>query len=78
LYYAPNATENWIWGSNTYTSFSSYKTGSTQDANSQYADPMFVNTNAKPPTTLLNLQVRAGPGVVEGDHPESRVDRGTF
>jgi hypothetical protein len=60
LYYALNSSENWIWGSNTYTSFSSYQTGSTQDANSHYADPMFVNTNAKPPTSLPNLKVQAG------------------
>lgn len=61
LYFAPGSTENWVWGSQTYTSFGSYKTGvNPQDQNSHYADPMFVNTNAKPPTTLPNLKVQPG------------------
>jgi hypothetical protein len=46
LYYAPNSSENWIWGSGTYTSFSSYQMRSTQDANSQYADPKTIDIGA--------------------------------
>lgn len=73
LYFAPNSTQNWCWNYNagnntcglTYTTFGSYKSGTCvlgtcQDANSQYADPMFVNINAKPPLTLPNLNVNAG------------------
>jgi hypothetical protein len=67
LYYAPNSSENWIWGSNTYTTFSTYQAGAKQDANSQYADPMFVNINATPPTTLPNLNVHSGsPALAKG------------
>jgi hypothetical protein len=60
LYYAPDSSENWIWGSKTYTAFSTYQSGAKQDANSQYADPMFVNISATPPTTLPNLNVQSG------------------
>jgi hypothetical protein len=68
LYYAPSSTQNWCWGYNpntgncthTYTTFSSYQSGAKQDANSQYADPAFVNINATPPTTLPNLNVASG------------------
>jgi hypothetical protein len=62
LYYAPNSSENWIWGCSckTYTSFSSYQTGAKQDPDSHYSNPLFVNTNAKPPKTLPNLNVQAG------------------
>jgi hypothetical protein len=67
LYYAPSSSENWIWGSKTYTTFSTYQSGSKQEANSQYADPMFVNINATPPTTLPNLNVQAGsPALAKG------------
>ncbi|MFZ0773991.1 MAG: right-handed parallel beta-helix repeat-containing protein [Candidatus Sulfotelmatobacter sp.] len=67
LYYAPSSSENWIWGSKTYTTFSTYQLGSKQEANSQYADPMFVNINATPPTTLPNLNVQAGsPALAKG------------
>ncbi len=67
LYYAPSSSENWIWGSKTYTAFSTYQSGAKQDANSQYADPMFVNINATPPTTLPNLNVQAGsPALAKG------------
>jgi len=67
LYYAPSSSENWIWGSKTYTTFSTYQSGAKQDANSQYADPTFVNINATPPTTLPNLNVQAGsPALAKG------------
>ena len=67
LYYAPSSSENWIWGSKTYTTFSTYQSGSKQEASSQYADPMFVNINATPPTSLPNLDVQAGsPGLSKG------------
>ena len=70
LYYAPNSSENWIWGGQTYTSFLPYHTGSKQDGMSKYADPMFVNTNAKPPTTLPNLNLQAGsPALSAGTIP---------
>lgn len=68
LYYAPSSSENWCWNYNgstgncgkTYTTFSSYQTGTKQDANSQFADPLFVNINATPPNTLPNLDVKSG------------------
>ena len=67
LYYAPSSSENWIWGSHTYTMFSSYKSGATQDANSQFSDPNFVNISATPPTTLPNLQLQSGsPALQQG------------
>lgn len=67
LYYAPSSSENWIWGSNTYTTFSTYQSGAKQDANSQYANPDFVNINATPPTTLPNLNIQAGsPALAKG------------
>src|SRR5271157_3932094 len=67
LYYAPSSSGNWIWGSKTYTSFSTYQSGAKQDANSQYADPLFVNINATPPTTLPNLNVQSGsPALAKG------------
>jgi len=70
LYYAPGSSENWHWGGKIYTSFSSYQSGANQDANSQYADPLFVNINAKPPTTLPNLNVQAGsPALSTGTIP---------
>jgi hypothetical protein len=67
LYYAPNSSENWVWGSKSYTSFSTYQSGAKQDANSQYADPDFVNITATPPTTLPNLKVQSGsPALAKG------------
>jgi hypothetical protein len=67
LYYAPSSSENWIWGSKTYTTFSTYQSGAKQEANSQYADPMFVDIDATPPTTLPNLKVQAGsPALAKG------------
>jgi len=67
LYYAPNSSENWIWGSKTYTTFSNYQSGAKQDANSQYANPEFDNINVTPPTTLPNLNVQSGsPALAKG------------
>ncbi len=75
LYYAPSSSENWCWNYNgntgncgkTYTTFSSYQTGTGQDANSQFANPLFVNTSATPPTTLPNLDVQSGsPALAKG------------
>lgn len=67
LYYAPGSSENWVWGSKTYTTFSTYQSGAKQDANSQYANPNFVNISATPPATLPNLNVQAGsPALAKG------------
>jgi len=68
LYYAPSSSENWCWNYNgnsgncgtTYTTFSSYQSGTGQDGNSQFANPLFVNTNATPPASLPNLNVQSG------------------
>ncbi len=67
LYYAPSSSQNWVWAKHTYTTFSTYQSGAKQDANSQYADPLFVNINATPPTTLPNLNVQSGsPALAKG------------
>jgi len=60
LYYAPSSSEKWVWGGKTYKTFTSYQSGAKQDANSQFADPLFVNINANPPKTLPNLNVQPG------------------
>jgi hypothetical protein len=68
LYYAPSSAQNWCWKYNgstgncgtTYTSFASYQSGTKQDANSQFADPLFVNINVTPPNSLPNLNVQSG------------------
>jgi hypothetical protein len=67
LYFAPSSSENWVWGKHTYTTFGAYQSGAKQDANSQYADPVFVNINVTPPTTLPNLNVQSGsPALAKG------------
>lgn len=66
LYYAPSS-QNWSWGTKKYTTFSAYQSGTSQDANSQYANPNFVNISVTPPTTLPNLNVQAGsPALAKG------------
>ena len=68
LYFASNSSQNWCWNYDAnngscgavYNTFASYQSGSRQDAKSQYAEPMFVNINAKPPATLPNLNLQAG------------------
>jgi len=47
LYYS--ASPSWIWGSSTYTTFASYKTGTGQDAHSLNVDPQFLSTTSTPP-----------------------------
>lgn len=42
IYYC-EANPKWSWGSETYSNFESYKTGSGQEEKSIYADPMFVD-----------------------------------
>ena len=75
LYYAPSSSENWCWNYNgntgncgkTYTTFSSYQSGTAQDANSQFANPLFVNINATPPTSLPDLNLQSGsPALAKG------------
>jgi len=66
LYYAPSS-QNWSWGTKKYTTFSAYQSGTSQDANSQYANPNFVNISVTPPATLPNLNVQAGsPALAKG------------
>lgn len=44
IYYSANAaTARWQWKNVMYTGFSAYKAGSGNDANSLFADPLFVN-----------------------------------
>lgn len=66
LFYAPSSG-NWVWTKHTYTTFATYQSGAKQDANSQDANPNFVNISATPPTTLPNLNVQAGsPALAKG------------
>jgi hypothetical protein len=40
---------NWMWNNTYYTGYASYLLASQNDAHSPFADPEFVNRNAKPP-----------------------------
>lgn len=60
LYYAPDSSATWIWGSSTDSDLSAYQSDSNQDADSLYGDPLFVSLSATPPATLPNLQVQSG------------------
>jgi hypothetical protein len=46
-YYTPGGTNGstWEWSNSTYASFAAYKAGTTNDAHSIFADPIFINTN---------------------------------
>jgi hypothetical protein len=46
-YYAPGGSNasTWQWSNSTYASFSAYRTGTTNDVHSFFADPIFINTN---------------------------------
>lgn len=49
LYYAPGGANgsSWEWKKTSYASFSAWKSGTTNDAHSIFADPLFINaTNA--------------------------------
>jgi len=61
LYWNTGGTSTWkyggLWNSGTpttYTTFASYKSGSGQDANGQYADPQFVGPISPAPTGRSN------------------------
>jgi hypothetical protein len=77
-YFAPSS-ENWVWGTKTKTSFSTYQTLSGQDPHSLYNDPLFVDINANPPKTLPNLQLQAGsPALQRGTIPNPSSVLGPF
>jgi hypothetical protein len=49
LYYAPNGDPNnntWVWKNVTYSSFSTYQSGSGNDIDSPFSNPFFVNQGA--------------------------------
>ncbi len=63
LYYAPGGANDstWQWDKNTYTSFASYQTGTTNDLHSIFTDPLFVNaTNANFHLSFNSPAVNAG------------------
>ncbi len=87
LFYAPSSSQNWCWNYNgntgncgsTYTTLASYQSATHQDANSQFADPLFVNIAVTPPTTLPNLQVQAtSPAIAKGTLPSPLSIVGAF
>jgi hypothetical protein len=45
LYFAPGGSNGstWTWTNKTYTSFTAYKTATTNDTHSNFADPLFIN-----------------------------------
>jgi hypothetical protein len=63
LYFAPGGTNgsDWQWNKNTYASFAAYKTGTTNDTHSIFADPLFINaTNANFHLSTNSPAVNAG------------------
>jgi hypothetical protein len=44
LYFAPGGSNNcvWMWKNQTYTGFSAWKSGATNDTHSLFADPLFI------------------------------------
>jgi hypothetical protein len=50
LYDAPGGANGstWMWNTSTYGSFSSYQTGTTNDAHSIFADPLFISATNSP------------------------------
>jgi hypothetical protein len=46
LYFARGGVNGstWVWKNTTYTGFTAYKTGTTNDAHSLFADPLFINS----------------------------------
>lgn len=70
LYYsklAPLST-NFVWNAQTYTGFSAYQTATGQDANSQYADPLYLsltapNLEVTPTSPAVNAGTNLGPEV---------------
>ena len=51
-----------------YTGFSAYQIGTSQDANSMFADPTFVNSNIANPATI-NFSLQSGSGCVDKGDP---------
>jgi hypothetical protein len=63
LYFAPGGSNNaqWAWNGTAYDTFSSWRNGTTNDAHSIFADPLFINTsNADFHLTIHSPAVNAG------------------
>jgi hypothetical protein len=63
LYFSPGGTNGstWMWANKTYTTFSDWRKGTTNDLHSQFADPLFINaTNANFHLSLTSPAVNAG------------------
>ena len=63
LYFAPGGSNNaqWDWQGATYTSFSAWRSGTTNDAHSIFADPLFISaTNANFHLATNSPAVNAG------------------
>jgi hypothetical protein len=71
LYYstANAGSTTWLWVGKTYSGFTAYQTGSTQDSHSTYADPLFVNgtspdLHVQAASRAVNAGINLGAGVV--------------
>jgi hypothetical protein len=70
LYYsklAPLST-SFVWNTYTYTGFSTYQSATGEDANSQYADPLYLslttpNLEVRPTSPAVNAGINLGPQV---------------
>ena len=65
LYFTPAGATNstWNWQNKDYASFAAYKTASGQDANSVFADPLFLNL------ALYDVHLKSTSPAVDGGDP---------
>jgi hypothetical protein len=79
IYYSTDAADaQWIWNSptnktTTYTGFSSYRTGTGNDAHSYFADPQFLSLST-PNFDVSSASPAIGTGVVLGSGVNGTVD----
>ena len=79
IYYSTDAADaQWIWNSpknktTTYTGFSSYRTGTGNDAHSYFADPQFLSLST-PNFDISSASPAIGTGVVLGSSVNGTVD----
>ena len=64
-FYVASGDPSWTFGVNTYTTFATWKTGSSQDASSVYADPLFTDSATNdftllPASPCINVGTNVG------------------
>ena len=66
VYFCPGGagSSNWNWNKKDYSDFNSYLTGSKQDANSKFADPLFISTG-----TPVDLHLQANSPAIDAGDP---------